>query len=211
MNESLQTVAAMKPVRRGGGGLGSRTLLKSVREVVAAAIGVLEKHQPFTSRRETGRRRLSRRRPQCCGRGEAARNCVSAAGAFSTTPTERVPHVLGTRAAAVPEFSLRPGPTGSIGQDHKTRNELKGRRAQGGEQRVRGRRRHRTPNLCRTRARRIHRKEIVTITSEDDQGRLRGARRGFSLAVSPSRGRLRSPTLPHSHTHRRWCSIGGRG
>ena len=151
MNESLQTVAAMKPVRRGGGGPGSRTLRKSGRGAVAAAIGVLEKHHPYTSRRETGRRRLSRRRPQCCGRGEAARTCVSAAGAFSTTPTERVPHVLGTRAAAVPEFSLRPGPTGSIGQDHKTRNELKGRRAQGGEQRDQGRGRHELRNSAGTR------------------------------------------------------------
>ena len=184
MNESLQTVAAMKPVRRGGGGLGSRTLRKSVREVVAAAIGVLEKHQPYTSRRETWRRRLSRRRPQCCGRGEAARNCVSAGGAFSTTPTKRVPHVLGTRAATVPEFSLRPGPTGSIGQDHKTRNKLKGRRAQGGEQRVRGRRRHRTPNLCRTRARRIHRDEIVTTTFEPPKGVCEEREGGFYLAVS---------------------------
>ena len=42
MNESLQTVAAMKPVRRGGGGRRSRTLRRSVRESVAAAIGVQE-------------------------------------------------------------------------------------------------------------------------------------------------------------------------
>ncbi len=53
--------------------------------------------------------------------------------------------------------------------------------------------------------------KIATITSDDDHGRLREVRGGGSLAVSPSRGRPWSTTLPHSHTHRRWCSIGGRG
>ena len=91
----------------------------------------------------------------------------------------RLPHVLGTRYTAAPEFSLRPGPTGSIGQDHKTRNELKGRRAQGGEQRVRGRRRHRTPNLCRTRARRRHRTTIGTIAFDADLGATARSQEGF--------------------------------
>jgi hypothetical protein len=136
------------------------------------------KHQPYTSRRETGRRRLSRKRPQCCGRGEAARNCVSAAGAFSTAPTERVPHVLGTRAAGTLELQLRPGPTGSIGQDHKTKTELKGGRVQWGERRVCGRRRHRILQLCRMRARRT-RKEIGTISAETDPGATARGSRGF--------------------------------
>ncbi len=131
---------------------------------------VFGRYRPQTSSREIGRRRRSRRRPRCCGRGEAAGNCVNAAEAFSTALVDRVPYVLGTRAATAPEFSPRVGPTGSIGQDHKTRTELKGRRTQGGEQRVRGRMRHRTPNLCRTRARRIHRTTIATITSDANPG-----------------------------------------
>jgi hypothetical protein len=45
MNESRQTVAARKPVRRGGGDCGSRMLRRSVRGSAAAAIGVQRKHQ----------------------------------------------------------------------------------------------------------------------------------------------------------------------
>ena len=55
MNESLRTVAAMKPVRRGGGGRRSRTLRRSVRESAAAAIGVQENTKPYTSRWGAGR------------------------------------------------------------------------------------------------------------------------------------------------------------
>ena len=127
-------------------------------------------HQPSTFRRETGRRCPLRRGPQCCGRGEAAGNCASTDGAFSTAHVDRIPHILGMRPAAAPESPLRPGSTGRLGQDYKTRHEFKGRRTQGGEQRVRGRRRHRTPKLCRTRARRIHRRAIVTIASDADPG-----------------------------------------
>ena len=47
--------------------------------------------------------------------------------------------------------------------------------------------------------------------STPTQGRLRGASRGFSLAVSTTRGGPRPSTSPHSHTHRRWGSIAGRG
>ena len=86
---------------------------------------VFGRHQPQPSKRETGRRHPSRRRPQCCGRGEAAGNCVSASGAFSTAPTYRVPHVLGTRAATAPEFPLRPGSTERIAQDYKIRRQCR--------------------------------------------------------------------------------------
>ena len=55
MNESLQTVAARKPVRRGDGGRRSRALRRSVRESAAAAIGVQENTKPYTSRWGAGR------------------------------------------------------------------------------------------------------------------------------------------------------------
>ena len=100
------------------------------------------KHQPYTSRRETGRRRLSRKRPQCCGRGEAAGNCVNAAGAFFTALVDRVPQVLGTRAAAAPEFLLRPGSAGRTEHDYKTRMKCREEHSRG-RAATRGRRRHR--------------------------------------------------------------------
>ncbi len=81
MKESLQTVATMKPVRRGGGGYGSRTLRRSVRESATAAIGA-QRTPTLTSRREPGRRRPLRRLPQCFGRGEAAGDCASTAAIF---------------------------------------------------------------------------------------------------------------------------------
>ncbi len=56
MHESLQTVAALKPVRRGGGGCRSRMLRRSVRESATAAIDAL-RTITLTSRRELGRRR----------------------------------------------------------------------------------------------------------------------------------------------------------
>ena len=43
---------------------------------------VLGKHQPNTSRREPGRRCPLRRTTRCCGRGEAAGDCVSTAELF---------------------------------------------------------------------------------------------------------------------------------
>ena len=52
MNESRQTVAATKPVRRGGGGCGSRMLRRSVREYAAAAIGVQETPNPTSPGKE---------------------------------------------------------------------------------------------------------------------------------------------------------------
>ena len=55
---------------------------------------------------------------------------------FSTAPTGRVPHVLGTCTVAAPEFSLRPGPTGSIGQDYKTRTEFDEDELKGGSNEI---------------------------------------------------------------------------
>ena len=133
MNESLTTRGRKEAWFSGVGGCTSRTLRRSVRDA-APPPSVLRRHQPFTSRRGARRRFPTRRGPQCCGRGEAAGNCASAAGAFSTAFADRVPHVLGTRAAAAPEFLLRSGSTVRIAQDYKTRTELKGRRAQGGDQ-----------------------------------------------------------------------------
>jgi len=46
MNESRQTVAARKPVRRGGGGRRSRMLRRSVRDSAAAATGVQDNTKP---------------------------------------------------------------------------------------------------------------------------------------------------------------------
>jgi hypothetical protein len=86
---------------------------------------------PKTSRRETGRRRPSRRRPLCRGRGEAAGDCVGTAGASLPVPADRVLHVLGTRAIGTPEFLLRPGSTGRIGQGYKTRKKCKGEALKG--------------------------------------------------------------------------------
>ncbi len=54
MNESLQTVAARKPVRRGDGGCRSRTLQRSVRDTAAAAIGAAENSNPKRSGEEQG-------------------------------------------------------------------------------------------------------------------------------------------------------------
>ena len=55
---------------------------------------------------------------------------------FSTAPADRVPHELGTRATAAPEFALRPGPTGSIGQDYKTRTEFDEDELKGGSNEI---------------------------------------------------------------------------
>ena len=57
----------------------------------------------------------------------------------------------GVRELQPPRSLLRPGPTGRFGQEYKTKNEFRGERTQGGEQRERGRRRHRDPKLCRSR------------------------------------------------------------
>jgi hypothetical protein len=103
---------------------------------------VFWRHRLNTSRRETGRSRPSRRRPQCCGRGEAAGNCVNAAGAFLTAPVDRVPQVLGTRAASAPEFLLRPGSAGRTEHDYKTRMKCREEHSRG-RAATRGRRRHR--------------------------------------------------------------------
>jgi hypothetical protein len=54
MNESLQTMAARKPVRRGGGGCRSCMLRRSVRETAAAAICVSENTNPKRSGEEQG-------------------------------------------------------------------------------------------------------------------------------------------------------------
>jgi hypothetical protein len=112
------------------------------------------KYQPKTSRREPGRRCPLRRVSQCCGRGEAAGDCVSTAARFFDGFCRPRTARTGYASCSSLGVSLRPGPTGSIGQEHKTRTELKGGRVQWGERRVRGRRRHRILQLCRTRARR---------------------------------------------------------
>jgi len=89
MGESLQTVAAMKPVRRGGGGCKSRMLRRSVRQSAAAAIGAQENTKPYTSRRGAGRRCPARKGLRCCGRGEADGDSVFTAEPFRTTGADR--------------------------------------------------------------------------------------------------------------------------
>jgi hypothetical protein len=54
-------------------------------------------------KRETGRRRPSKKGTQHGSRGEAIGECVFAAGAFSPAPADRVLPVRGTGAAAAPE------------------------------------------------------------------------------------------------------------
>ena len=54
-------------------------------------------------------------------------------------------------------------------------------------------------------------KRLGRSPSTPTQGRQRGASRGFSLAVSTTRGGPRPSTSPHNHTHRRWGNIRGRG
>ena len=146
---------------------------------------VFVRHRPQTSRRETGRRRLSRRGPQCCGRGEAARNCVSAARAFSTAYVDRVSHVRGTRVATAPKFLLRPGSTGRIELDYKTRRQCRAEHSRG---------RAKSPWQTAASSSRTSPSEQPEPATREDredlrcrlpQGRLRGARGGFSLVVSP--------------------------
>jgi len=62
MKESLHTVAAMKPVRRGGGGCRPSMLRRSVRESAAAAIGAQENTKPYTSKRGARRPAASQER-----------------------------------------------------------------------------------------------------------------------------------------------------
>ena len=68
-----------------------------------------------------------------------------------------------------------------------------------------------TTRDLRSSTRRALQGKIATIFADDDPRFLRGATRGFFLAVSPSRGGLQSSTYPRMHTHRRWGGIGGRG
>ncbi len=89
MNESLKTVAARKPVRRGGGGCRSRTLRRSVRETAAAAIGVSENTYPKRPGEEQGGGCLTRQGPRCRSRGEAARDCVFTAEPCRTAAVDR--------------------------------------------------------------------------------------------------------------------------
>ena len=128
-----------------GGGCGERTLRRSVRVSPAAAIGVAK--APTLHVQAGSREALPRKNnttvlwPREGHRG-LRRHCCS-------TFRRRLQIAYRTywvRELLQPRSSLRPGPTGSIGQDHKTRNELKEGRTQGGELRVRGRRRHRTQN-----------------------------------------------------------------
>ena len=76
---------------------------------------------------------------------------VLAISGLLTAATRSLPPSLvpeGGVWSAASACQRRPGPSGSNGQDYKTKNELEGRRTQGGEQRARGRRRHRAPNLA---------------------------------------------------------------
>jgi len=93
-----------------------------------------------------------------------------------------------------PRSSLRPGPKGSIGQDYKTRNELKGGRTQGGELRVRGRRRHRTQNSAGRGRGEDTAKRSGRSPATPTQGRLRGVKRGFSPSGFPLTWRT---SVPH--------------
>ena len=74
--------------RRGGEGCRTHAT-ESVRRSAAAAIGVKNNTEPYTSRRGAGRRCLARMSPQRCGRGEAAGDCVNAEIAFSTAAAGR--------------------------------------------------------------------------------------------------------------------------
>ena len=130
---------------------------------------------------------------------------------FSTASVVRVPHVLGTRVAAAPEFLLRPGSAGRIEHDFKTGGSAK-RSTQGGEQRARGRRRHRVPEPLQRSSRSPLQGKIMKISAADyprgDSEELEG---GFLLWFPPSRSGYLSNTSPHNHTHRRWGRIGSSG
>ena len=146
---------------------------------------VFGRHRPQTSRMEKGMRRPSKRRQQCCGRGEAAGNCVNVVGAFSTTLIDRVPHVLGTRAEAAPELLLRPSSAGRIEHDCKTRRQRRGEHSRG---------RATSPWPAATSSSRtslveqpepVAREDREDLSCRQPQRRQRGVRAGFSLAVSP--------------------------
>ncbi len=92
-------------VGRGGGGSGSRTLRRSVRDIVAAAIGVSEKHQPYTSRQGAGRRCPARKGPPWRGHGEAT-------GDYTATESPSRAKGCGDRRQLLldPEITERPTP-----------------------------------------------------------------------------------------------------
>jgi hypothetical protein len=90
----------------------------------------------------------------------------------------------GVRELQPPRSSTPARSDGEIRPGIQDQERVWRRRTRGGEQRERGRRRHRDPKLCRSRRGESCR-EIVTISADSDQGRLRGADRGFFLAVSP--------------------------
>ncbi len=164
---------------------------------------VFGRHRPQTSRRETGRRRPSRRRPRCCGRGEAAGNCVSDARAFSTALANRESHVLGTRAATTPEFILRPSSAGRIEQDYKTRRQCRVEHSRG---------RATSPLPTVASSSRISPSEQPEPDAREDcedlrcrlpRGDCEELEGDFLLRFSPPHSGFRSSTSPYSHTHRK--------
>ena len=75
--------------RRGGEGYRTRTLRRAYGGLQQPPSAFKNNTEPYTSRRGAGRRCLARMRPQRCGRGEAAGDCVNAARAFSTAAVDR--------------------------------------------------------------------------------------------------------------------------
>ena len=137
--------------RRGGEGYRTRTLRRAYGGLQQPPSAFKNNTEPYTSRRGAGRRCLARRRPQRCGRGEAAGDCVNVARALSTAAEVARTARTGYAGCSSPGVLLRPGSTGSLEQDYKTRNEFKGGRTQGGEQRDQGRGRHDIRNSAGTR------------------------------------------------------------
>ena len=71
----MQTVAARKPAMWGGGGE-DRVCYEGAYGSLQPPPSVLRKHQPLTSRRGAGRSCPTKRGNRCCGRGEAAGDCI---------------------------------------------------------------------------------------------------------------------------------------
>ncbi len=117
--------------------------------------------------RETGRRRPSRKGPQRGSRGEAARDFVFVAVAFSPAPAGRILPVRGTGAATAPEFNparsdmeIRPGI--QYTERVQRRKNSRGRATRTWPTAASG------PKTLTEQARRIYCREIVTIPADDD-------------------------------------------
>ena len=86
-----------------------------VRETAATAIGVYENTNPTRLGEEQGGGCLAREGPRCCGRGEAAEDCVFTAEPLHPATLDSEPLFQGTGAAIAPEPKA---PAGSTDNEH---------------------------------------------------------------------------------------------